>query len=182
MDNSTSLYEVYSQAFIDWLPLVMCTLCLIFGTLVILNLKLKLSSLQKELSNVRKTHSNIDKRDLTIPQTPTEKHLPLPMERKQRGVVRKYNRHLGLGFITRETDGMDMFVYWTDIKKDYRTQRIDLSKGDVVTFDVVPGEEMPQAVNVVSEVTNKRHRPPFAPLCSCNGIIPKILGMCTPKK
>jgi CspA family cold shock protein len=60
------------------------------------------------------------------------------------GKVKWWNDKRGFGFIAQD-GGQDVFVYHGAIVgKGYKS----LKEGEVVTFDVVPGEKGPQAENV----------------------------------
>ena len=62
------------------------------------------------------------------------------------GTVKWFNADKGFGFIEAE-DGKDVFVHFSQIKKDgFKT----LDEGEKVSFDVVDGAKGPQAENVVS--------------------------------
>ena len=61
------------------------------------------------------------------------------------GTVKWFNADKGFGFIEAE-DGKDVFVHFSQIKKDgFKT----LDEGEKVSFDVVDGAKGPQAENVV---------------------------------
>ena len=61
-----------------------------------------------------------------------------------KGTVKWFNNKKGYGFIGR-ADGPDVFVHYSAIVGEgYRT----LNEGDVVEFEIVPGEKGPQAANV----------------------------------
>jgi CspA family cold shock protein len=60
------------------------------------------------------------------------------------GTVKWFNAEKGYGFISRE-DGKDVFVHYSAIQMDgYRT----LEEGQLVEFDVGPGEKGEEAQNV----------------------------------
>jgi len=61
------------------------------------------------------------------------------------GTVKWFNTKKGFGFISNE-DGSDVFVHYTEIqvKNDQY-----LKKGDMVEYDIVPGEIGPRAAKVI---------------------------------
>ena len=60
------------------------------------------------------------------------------------GTVKFFNAEKGFGFISRP-DGEDVFVHFSNIVGDgYKT----LTDGQNVEFDVGPGREGPEALNV----------------------------------
>ncbi len=61
------------------------------------------------------------------------------------GKVKWFNNAKGYGFIERE-EGGDVFVHYTAIQGDgFKT----LNEGQLVQFDIAPGEKGPQAINVI---------------------------------
>ncbi len=65
-----------------------------------------------------------------------------------RGSVKWFNNDKGYGFIE-YTDGEDIFVHYSAIKKDgYKT----LSEGQIVDFDLIRTTKGLQAVNVTAVV------------------------------
>jgi len=64
---------------------------------------------------------------------------------KVQGRVKWFNNSKGFGFIGRD-EGADVFVHYSAIAADgFRS----LNPGDLVEFEIVPGEKGPQAANVV---------------------------------
>ena len=61
-----------------------------------------------------------------------------------KGVVRRFNNQRGFGFIS-DSEGNDVFVHYTGINGEGFKS---LEEGQEVEFDVVQGENGPQAVNV----------------------------------
>ncbi|MCK5271144.1 MAG: cold-shock protein [Sedimentisphaerales bacterium] len=61
------------------------------------------------------------------------------------GTVKWFNSTKGFGFISNE-DGADVFVHYTQIQA-YNDQ--GLKKGDMVEYDIVPGEIGPRAAKVI---------------------------------
>ena len=71
------------------------------------------------------------------------------------GTVRWFNRKKGFGFIMGEEGSPDVFVHFTSLTD----QRIDgLRTGDVVEFELVPGEKGPKAQGVVLKQSIKAQR------------------------
>ncbi|EKO3367888.1 cold-shock protein [Vibrio fluvialis] len=61
------------------------------------------------------------------------------------GSVKWFNETKGFGFITKDSDGKDIFVHFRSISSDgFKT----LLEGQKVSFEVEPGEKGPQATNV----------------------------------
>lgn len=61
------------------------------------------------------------------------------------GKVKWFNNSKGYGFIEME-GGKDVFVHYTSIQGEgFKT----LNEGQIVQFDIAPGEKGPQAINVV---------------------------------
>ena len=61
-----------------------------------------------------------------------------------KGTVKWFNNQKGYGFISDES-GKDVFVHYSGLNMDgYKT----LEEGAAVSFDIVDGEKVPQAVNV----------------------------------
>ncbi|MDF2156042.1 cold-shock protein [Vibrio sp. CAU 1672] len=61
------------------------------------------------------------------------------------GSVKWFNETKGFGFITKDSDGEDIFVHFRSISSDgFKT----LSEGQKVSFEVEPGDKGPQATNV----------------------------------
>lgn len=63
-----------------------------------------------------------------------------------KGTVKWFNATKGFGFLTTE-DGQDVFVHFSALEDngEYRT----LDEGQKVEFEIVEGENGPQASNVV---------------------------------
>lgn len=60
------------------------------------------------------------------------------------GTVRWFNNAKGYGFLGRD-EGADVFVHYSSVQMDgYKT----LKEGDQVEFDVIQGQQGPQADNV----------------------------------
>ncbi|HYI41721.1 MAG TPA: cold shock domain-containing protein [Allosphingosinicella sp.] len=64
----------------------------------------------------------------------------------ERGKVKWYNWNKGFGFITRDSGDGEVFLHHSAIQGD---SRMELSEGQAVEFDVVPGPKGPSAANVV---------------------------------
>ena len=61
------------------------------------------------------------------------------------GTVKWFNEQKGIGFITCDEDGKDVFVHFSAIQSDgYRS----LEEGQEVQFEIVDGDKGPQAANV----------------------------------
>ncbi len=68
------------------------------------------------------------------------------MSDRETGSVKWFNENKGFGFITKDSDGKDIFVHFRSISSDgFKT----LLEGQKVSFEVEPGEKGPQATNVV---------------------------------
>ena len=67
----------------------------------------------------------------------------------QTGVVKRFNKIKGYGFITPDNGGADLFAHFSAIASDggYRS----LSDGQRVTFDVIVGPKGEQASNIKPE-------------------------------
>ena len=63
------------------------------------------------------------------------------------GTVKWYNARKGFGFIANE-GGPDIFVHYTQIQS---TGDNRLREGDMVEYDVVPGEIGPRAAKVIKK-------------------------------
>ena len=62
------------------------------------------------------------------------------------GKVKWFNESKGYGFIEPEGGGRDVFVHFSAIQGDgYKT----LSEGQTVEFEIIQGEKVPQASNVL---------------------------------
>ena len=61
------------------------------------------------------------------------------------GTVKWFNGTKGFGFISNE-DGADVFVHYTEIQA-YKDQ--GLKQGDMVEYEIVPGEIGPRAAKVI---------------------------------
>ncbi|WP_415720504.1 cold-shock protein [Photobacterium ganghwense] len=67
------------------------------------------------------------------------------MSDRETGSVKWFNEDKGFGFITKDSDGKDIFVHFRSISSDgFKT----LLEGQKVSFEVEPGEKGPQATNV----------------------------------
>ncbi len=62
------------------------------------------------------------------------------------GRVKWFNAEKGYGFIEREDGEGDVFVHFSAIQAEGFK---DLAEGELVEFDIVPGDKGPQASNVV---------------------------------
>ena len=60
-----------------------------------------------------------------------------------RGTVKWFNGQRGYGFIE-QAEGKDVFVHVTSLAPGVAS----LSEGQVVEFDITPGQKGPQAINV----------------------------------
>ena len=61
------------------------------------------------------------------------------------GKVKWFNAEKGFGFINRGNENVDIFVHYSQIKKDgYKS----LSTGDIVQFDLITTDKGYQAQNV----------------------------------
>ncbi|EHU4958115.1 cold-shock protein [Vibrio parahaemolyticus] len=67
------------------------------------------------------------------------------MSDRETGSVKWFNENKGFGFITKDSDGKDIFVHFHSISSDgFKT----LLEGQKVSFEVEPGEKGPHATNV----------------------------------
>ncbi|WP_045627324.1 cold-shock protein [Vibrio parahaemolyticus] len=67
------------------------------------------------------------------------------MSDRETGSVKWFNENKGFGFITKDSDGKDIFVHFRSISSDgFKT----LLEGQKVSFEVEPGEKGPHATNV----------------------------------
>ncbi|EJC6789787.1 cold-shock protein [Vibrio parahaemolyticus] len=67
------------------------------------------------------------------------------MSDRETGSVKWFNENKGFGFITKDSDGKDIFVHFRSISPDgFKT----LLEGQKVSFEVEPGEKGPHATNV----------------------------------
>lgn len=70
------------------------------------------------------------------------------MSTVETGIVKKFDAKRGFGFITRDNNEPDIFVHFSNIKKDgYK----DLSVGQKVTFEVSSTPKGAAAINVIPE-------------------------------
>ncbi|AXT74216.1 cold-shock protein [Vibrio sp. dhg] len=67
------------------------------------------------------------------------------MSDRETGSVKWFNENKGFGFITKDSDGKDIFVHFRSISSDgFKT----LLEGQKVSFEVESGEKGPQATHV----------------------------------
>lgn len=62
-----------------------------------------------------------------------------------RGTVKWFSNDKGYGFIKPDEEGEDVFVHFSGVVGEGFKS---LSEGDVVEFEVTPGDRGPQATNV----------------------------------
>ena len=75
----------------------------------------------------------------------TPKHFLLAQAVNQTGTVKWFNESKGFGFITPDDKSPDVFVHFRSIQGDgFR----ELTPGQKVIYDVIPGAKGPQAANV----------------------------------
>ena len=68
------------------------------------------------------------------------------MAEKEQGVVRWFNNKKGYGFVQKNSDGKDVFTHFSAIAMEgYKT----LKTNDEVEFEVIDGDNGPQAANVI---------------------------------
>lgn len=63
------------------------------------------------------------------------------------GTVKWFNSEKGFGFIEPQDGGKDVFVHYTQVKKE-GYGRVSLDEGQQVTYEVGEGLKGPQAENV----------------------------------
>ncbi|MEF1311797.1 cold-shock protein [Vibrio mytili] len=67
------------------------------------------------------------------------------MSDRETGSVKWFSENKGFGFITKDSDGKDIFVHFRSISSEgFKT----LLEGQKVSFEVAPGDKGPQATNV----------------------------------
>ncbi|XP_063786618.1 Y-box-binding protein 1-like [Pseudophryne corroboree] len=89
----------------------------------------------------------VDQNQTEVVTTPATE--PVVSARKVKGKVIWFNVWFGYGFINCPNTKKDVFVHYTDIKKNNpRNYFRSLERGETVEFDVVNGEKGPQAANV----------------------------------
>ena len=64
------------------------------------------------------------------------------------GTVKWFNTRKGFGFITNGEEGPDIFVHYSQIQGAGEKK---LREGDVVEYDIVPGEIGPRAAKVIKK-------------------------------
>ena len=67
------------------------------------------------------------------------------MSDRETGSVKWFNENKGFGFITKDSDGKDIFVHFRSISSDGFKTLLEWQK---VSFEVEPGEKGPHATNV----------------------------------
>ncbi|XP_063814958.1 uncharacterized protein LOC135055175 [Pseudophryne corroboree] len=91
----------------------------------------------------------VDQYQTEVVTTPATEPEPEVSTRKVMGKVIWFNVWYGYGFINCHDTKKDVFVHYTDIKKNNpRKYFQSLERGETVEFDVVNGEKGPQAANV----------------------------------
>ena len=63
------------------------------------------------------------------------------------GTIKWFNRRKGFGFIANDS-GQDVFVHYTQIQGEADQK---LSEGDMVEYEIVPGEIGPRAAKVIKK-------------------------------
>lgn len=65
----------------------------------------------------------------------------------QNGTVKWFNSEKGFGFISPDSGNKDVFVHYRQVNRD-GYERVDLTEGQKVSFEIGEGEKGPQAQNV----------------------------------